>query len=77
MSVNEAMGLLLKEGAFDSSPDLYAHIGKWGAPIGPDGKRQVRAVTSQPMIASGSLCPSTQRMPEAAMETRPLPAMCL
>ena len=42
MSVDEAMGLLLEEGAFNSSPDLHEHIGKWGAPIGPDGKRQAR-----------------------------------
>ena len=42
-SMNDAMGLLLKEGAFDSSPELRDHHGKWGAPIGPDGNRQVRA----------------------------------
>ena len=42
LSVNEAMALLLQEGAFRTSPDLQDHIGMWGAPIGIDGERFVR-----------------------------------
>ena len=42
-SMNDAMGRLLEEGAFGSSPELHKNIGKWGAPIGPDGQRHVRA----------------------------------
>ena len=44
LSVNEAMALLLQEGAFKTSPDLQDHIGMWGAPIGVDGERFVRTL---------------------------------
>lgn len=39
LTVNEAMGLLLEEGAFGTSPDLARHLGIWASVTGPDGKR--------------------------------------
>ena len=47
LSVNEAMALLLQEGAFRTSPDLHDNIGMWGAPIGIDGKRFVRSLAHE------------------------------
>jgi len=47
LSVNEAMALLLQEGAFRTSPELHDNIGMWGAPIGIDGERFVRSSPAQ------------------------------
>lgn len=39
MTLDEAIGLLLEEGAFGSSPHLAQHIGKWAVVSGTNGKR--------------------------------------
>lgn len=40
LPLNNAMGLLLDEGAFHTSMELHGHIGKWGAVVAPSGERQ-------------------------------------
>lgn len=42
LTVNEATALLLREGAFHSSPGLHKRMAMWGASVGINGKRVVR-----------------------------------
>lgn len=39
LDLESAMGILLEEGAFGTSPELHSNIGKWGTVTGPGGKQ--------------------------------------